>query len=269
MWIICALLVTLITTTPAFADTWDVTYYLRSPVVGSGPLASPGTYQLLLGPDYVPVYVLRAEVGWQFIGLYSGSVPGVPQDNYPAQLPAGFPVISFPLGTDAALAVDPPVVATPELHIKALSTGLGRYIAPLVVPTLQRWTAAGATQLLRAVGLPAIRRGVFIALPTVTLEVEPWCSGLQAIKWEGLFALGVMLCLAARQGLSLGLLVLLAVAPFVAIETNMLRVAAIGVAFSHGYGWPIKEPIALATLAAGLLQLGGVSVLVSRRGRHG
>jgi hypothetical protein len=51
-----------------------------------------------LAPNYVTVYV--HDTNWVFIGMYGAPANGAPQ----AVLPAPMPAISFPAGTDIAVA---------------------------------------------------------------------------------------------------------------------------------------------------------------------
>jgi len=112
MKLILVLLAFLLFTVPVYADimtSYDVTYYLRGDVSRHHTFYGPGSYEFLWTPDYVTVYDFRP-TGGQFLGFYGQ-----------AALPPGIPPISFPSGTDGAVAVpitiidgDPPGVAVPE-----------------------------------------------------------------------------------------------------------------------------------------------------------
>ena len=93
---------------PASADmvtTYDVTYYLRGDISQPTLFYGLGSYEFLLGPGYIPVYLKRDD--FDFIGMYGAPALGYPQ----AMLPASMPVIAFPAGTDGAIAVPITVVA--------------------------------------------------------------------------------------------------------------------------------------------------------------
>jgi hypothetical protein len=74
---------------------WDVRYFTRGDISQVSGFYGPGTYEFLLAPDHVSVYLLQGgTIGTQFLGYYGTVV-----------LPDGFPVIAFPSGTDQAVAV--------------------------------------------------------------------------------------------------------------------------------------------------------------------
>jgi len=148
-------------------------------------------------------------------------------------IPSSTPLTITETYTENGVAKDPPVqmstFAVPEL--KLLRTMFpkhiyGRELAAVANPPLQGLTAWGATAILRGLRIHAIREnGYFIFLPSARLEVQEWCSGLVSVKWFLLLGLA----LACLPGLDWRWRVLImALAPAIAVETNMLRVAGIG-----------------------------------------
>jgi exosortase/archaeosortase family protein len=261
---------------PANADLrtdYDVAYYFRGPVSQATHFYGDGVYMFLLAPNYVPVYV--HDTNWVFIGIYGASANGPSQ----AVLPASIPAISFPAGTDIAVAGPiysgggTPVAATPELAIlrRLVSRHLyGHQLAAIANPPLQRVTAWGAAKMLNTVQIPAVQRGVFVDLPTVRLEVEKWCSGLVSIKWLLLVAAILLFVGSAPWPWKL---VLLVAAPLIALEVNMLRVASVGAGieiFGHAARSALKEWLAWGATGLGVAQVIGLGLalpwLSSRRG---
>jgi exosortase/archaeosortase family protein len=161
-----------------------------------------------------------------------------------------------------------PVVGTPELAFLRRHIG-GQQLARALNPALQVVTAAGATAVLRALDLPGVRRNVFIDLPTVSLEVQEWCSGLVSMKW--LLALGVVVALGVVActgvaGLPWAVLIVLA-APIIGLEINILRVATIGMGIER-YGHAAKDAIGWGVLVFGITQivwLGTLGTFSARR----
>lgn len=157
----------------AQATTWDVTYYVRANVA-AGPFVGPGAYLIIAEGAYG--YTDR----WNYLGPY-GQAP----------LPASMPAISFPAGTDAALAV--PVIGAPEPRV--LHRILSRHLGSLTLKRwfdrpLQRATAWGVSLTLRALRHDArLVEGVYVSLPSATIWIHDACSGLVAIKWLTLLAL--------------------------------------------------------------------------------
>jgi len=113
MFFMVAVLVLL--TVPAEADlittSYDVQYYLRGDISQSHIFYGPGSYEFLWTPNYVTVYLLAAN--WEFIGMYGAPALGYPQ----AILPDSMPVIAFPAGTDAGIAVPITIVGTPRVAV--------------------------------------------------------------------------------------------------------------------------------------------------------
>jgi len=159
------------------------------------------------------------------------------------------------------------ISAVPELAIlPVLSRHIGgRRLNRLVNPTLQRMTAWGAAMLLRVLQIPATVHGIYIGLPSVTLEVQEWCSGIVAMKWLTLLALVVALVGAGRLPWKVALIV---AAPFIALETNILRVAGIGASievFGYASRGTAKEWLGWAAMALGVVQVVGLGWLINRQ----
>jgi exosortase len=171
----------------------------------------------LKAPDNIPVYLQAS--GWQFQGFY-GQVA----------LPESMPTIAFSGAYDQAVATQVGgsgnAVAVPELAILSMLP-FNQKLKASLDPMLQHATARGATGLLRMLGLPAVQRGIYIDLPHASMEVSQWCSGFGNVKW--LLALGIGLIVLGRRRTPWSLaLLILAAAPLIAIEANVLRVAGIG-----------------------------------------
>ena len=98
---------------PAHATsvTYEVSYYLRGDIAQPALFYGPGTYEFLLGPGYIPVYLKRDD--FDFIGMYGAPALGSPQ----AILPASMPAIVFPAGTNGAVAVPITIVGTPRVAV--------------------------------------------------------------------------------------------------------------------------------------------------------
>jgi exosortase len=129
-------------------------------------------------------------------------------------------------------------------------------------PPLQRMTAWGATVVLRVLSLPARRQELFISLPTVRLEVEPWCSGIVSMKWLTLLA--IVLAFVVPGGIPWKAALIIA-APLIALECNILRVAAIGYwieSFGDASRVFAKEWASWGAIAFGVVQLAGLAWLL-------
>jgi exosortase/archaeosortase family protein len=246
---------------PASAQDWMVQYLRAGEVKDAAPVYPNGSYEFVRASDSIPVYLRRADI-WDFIGMYGAPYGGYPQ----ASLPGTFPTIAFPRGSDFAIVT--PVVATPELAIlrRLVPKHLyGQQLAALANPALQRVTAWGAATMLHAVRFPAVQRGVFVDLPTVRLEVAEWCSGLVSMKWLLLVATMLLFVGSARWPWKL---VLIVVAPLIALEVNMLRVASVGAGielFGHASRGAIKEWTAWGATALGVAQVVGLGLVMKRR----
>jgi exosortase/archaeosortase family protein len=182
--------------------------------------------------------------GFQFIGIRVSETPG----TYTG---ASFQNISGPISTYGVFAGSGSavVVAVPELSIlRSFSKHIGgRQLNAAVNPMLQRVTAWGAAKLLGAKSI-----GIHVILPDKILEVQEWCSGVSAIKWLMLLALG--LGLVSRIGLPwIGALVV--AAALIGIETNILRVAGVGYGYEEaGLSW--------ATFGFGVVQVVGLGYMM-------
>jgi exosortase/archaeosortase family protein len=163
------------------------------------------------------------------------------------------------------------VVAVPELAVlRTLTKHIGgRRLNAAVNPTLQRVTAWGATAILQALWIPAVQRGVYVDLSSVSLEVQEWCSGLYLVKW--LLLLALFLAVVGRQTVPWKV-ALIVVAPLIALEANVLRVAGVGVSYEilgyapeHWMGWGPKHWLGWGALALGVVQVVGLGWLINRQ----
>jgi exosortase/archaeosortase family protein len=243
--LIVPVLAFLLLASSAAAQDWMVQYLKTGVVQPTAPVYPNGSYEFVRAPDYVPVYLRRADI-WDFIGMYGAPFNGHPQ----ASLPGTFPVIAFPGGSDFAIAT--PVTGVPELAILRSFTKHigGRQLNAAVNPMLQRITAWGAVKLLGAKSV-----GVYVVMPNVILEVQEWCSGVSSMKWLMLLALG--LGLVSRIGLPWTAALVVAAA-MIGLEANMLRVAGVG----YGYD---KELLGWGALALGVGQVLGLGLVMNRR----
>jgi hypothetical protein len=97
--VVFVLILALLVTPVGAATIWDVEYFPQGDITH---FYGPGTYDLLLGPGYITVYLMTGPPNWTvFIGMYGAPALGYPE----APLPDGFPMIAFPPGTDQAVAV--------------------------------------------------------------------------------------------------------------------------------------------------------------------
>ena len=99
------------------------------------------------------------------------------------------------------------------------------FTEPLHQPFQNRSALIGV-ELLRAVGIPASREGVYVILPNVTLEVARACSGVNYLV--AVIALGLPLAYLYQRSLWRRI-VLIGSAVVVAALSNGMRVALIGV----------------------------------------
>jgi exosortase/archaeosortase family protein len=185
--------------------------------------------------------------GFQHFTSPLSEAPG----NYPIDQ-SRFINESGPLSTYGTFFADSgsvQVIAVPELVILHI---YGPQLNAVLNPYLQRATAWGAAKLLRALQVPAVLDGRYIVLPSVTLEVQEWCSGVSSVKWFAL--LGLLLALTSGAGVPQRLAIFLT-APLIAIEANMLRVAAIGAGYEIWQGSSLKEGVGWATLILGVGQV--------------
>jgi exosortase/archaeosortase family protein len=182
------------------------------------------------------------------------------------------PSISFPAGSTHAVAVPVNIsyggshtVGMPEPAVlrRMLPRHIyGRQLNAALNPPLQRLTAWGTAGLLRAARFSAVQRDAFVDLPSVTLLVEEWCSGLVSIKWLLLMALALIFIGRSPWPWKVALVV---IAPLVAIEANVLRIAAVGAAYELGYnGWALKDWLGWAAISFGVVQIVGLKCLSHR-----
>jgi len=161
------------------------------------------------------------------------------------------------------------VVSVPELAIlRRLPRHIfGPQLHALLNPSLQRVTAWGAATMLRAIRIPAAQRGVHVDLPSVSLEVQEWCSGLVSMKW--LLLLAVFIALVGSGSLPWKVALVLA-APLIALEANTLRGAGIGLGLEAGgydYRSLLKDGTGWVALALGVVQVIGLGRWMNRRAR--
>ncbi len=231
----------------AFADTWwDVHYFQAGQPTGT--FYGDGAY----------IFVYEPATGRTVVGVHDGSWVRLGYLGDIA-LPAGLGPISFPTGTNEAVAVPGlfggggggggGVVSAPELAILRRVTKRvgGQHLARVLNPPLQFVTAWGAAHLLNAP-----RKGYRIILPSTTLEVVEWCSGLTLMKW--LLVLAGLILVIVRPPWQAALALLLVV-PVIALEVNILRVFAIGLGYEWGYGWAVKEWMGWAATVLGVAQV--------------
>jgi EpsI family protein len=112
------------------------------------------------------------------------------------------------------------------------------FTEPLHWP-LQNQSAHLAIHVLWAVGVPAYREGTFILLPNVALEVARNCSGVNYLI--AVVALGIPLSYAYLKGIWRRAVVVGA-ALGVAVVSNGLRVALIGILAYHEFEWGLHGP---------------------------
>jgi exosortase/archaeosortase family protein len=264
MMLVLAVLSVLTFASPVFAQSWSVEYSRVGDVSFITPVFPPGTYELVNAPNSIPVY-LRQDTMWNFIGMYGGPAAGYPQ----ASLPESFPQISFN-GYDVAVVrpVGGFTVGTPEFAIlRRLTRHVGgvRFNAA-VTPPLQYVTAWGATGVLKALQKPVALRGLFIDWSPFAFEIEPWCAGTNTLKL--MLAIGLGLAVYLRPGWTRGL-ALVGLAGLIAIEANILRVAATALLYEQmgreAWGW--KEWIGGATTAMAVLQVVGPAWAVRKWSR--
>jgi hypothetical protein len=124
---VVVVIIALLICAPIFAEAttmWDVTYLTRG-APGTGGFYGDGAYEFLWTPDYTTVYL--HDGNWIFQGMYATPALGYPV----AILPDGFPLIAFPSGSDAAVAVPiiqpesgPVVTPEPSTWLLLLSAGM-------------------------------------------------------------------------------------------------------------------------------------------------
>jgi exosortase/archaeosortase family protein len=120
--------------------------------------------------------------------------------------------------------------------------------------------------VLRAAQIPAVPDGVLVHLSRVRLEVEEWCSGLVSMKWLSLLA-GILAVVAPHVGLGWRVALVL-VAPLIALEVNILRVAAIGAGIEWGglgYTNTVKEWTGWVAPVLGTAQVIALGLVARRR----
>jgi Transmembrane exosortase (Exosortase_EpsH) len=183
---------------------YDVTYYLRGDVSQYHTFYGPGSYEFLWGPNYTAVYL--QDGGWQFIGMYGAPALGYPQ----AALPAAMPSISFPAGTDGAVAVTVVRADEPGLFLDQI-----RYLAPRWLQVFTAWTVARVTGG-RHVDTMIVFSGLWVV-------VDPQCTGLAKMTYSVLLALCLMSVVKPWRWR----LAMLAGAPVVGFAVNIGRIVGL------------------------------------------
>lgn len=241
---IFVILAVLLVAGPASADTWQLDYLVRGSVGQATHFYAPGSYEFLLTPTSVPVYIFDTPT--RFLGFY-GDVA----------LPADLPPITFPTGFDQIVAfrVTTPVVSVPERAIiprfhRMLRFGFGWGLEATLTRQLQRMTTWLAAAVLRAP-----HSATEIYLPTVTLSVGENCSGLQTLALM-LVAAGLIVAVRRRTLVFCGMIGLAAIV--FALEANASRVVLIALGGVH------RDWIQTATTGFALAQLVGLGRLVAR-----
>jgi len=244
-----------------------------------------------VGMNFEPRFVLHLEALLARVVAPDGSVlldPGVAQITVPfgpsdPLLPGDYAIdrSGYSINILGVVNVGPPfsglasfaptsgyqrVVAVPELAVlRRLMPRKHVELAAILNPPLQHLTAWGATAMLQAIRTPAVQRGTHVDLSSVSLEVQEWCSGLYSMKWLVLLAL--FIAVFVKQSLPWKVALVLA-APLVALEANMLRVAATGVSLEF-VGHPYKDWMGWGAMALGVVQVVGLGRLMNRRGSVG
>lgn len=104
----------------------------------------------------------------------------------------------------------------------------------------QVFSATVAGELLRMLGAPVYREGVFLHLPSITLEVARACSGVNYLI--AVIAIGIPLaCLFLEKWSRRIALLLFGIV--VAVLSNSLRVALIGLLAYYGFEGPLHGPL--------------------------
>ena len=136
----------------------------------------------------------------------------------------------------------------------ALEQTAGQALLPLLAET--------TGELLRLGGIPVQRQGFLLILPNCVVGIEQACSGLRSLQ------AALMVALAAGEFLGLSLIrrgVLLALAPAVAIVTNLARTLALSLAGFHGGSAAIQtwhDRTGLAAMIACVLLLFAIAGLI-------
>lgn len=121
----------------------------------------------------------------------------------------------------------------------AFPLGFLVFMAPLpdgviaaVSEPLQRLAAWFAALALAALGIPSVREGLLVHLPTVTLEVTEACNGLRFLL--AMIVLGTAFAWQTQRGVARRLTIV-ALAVVVALAANVVRVTGTGW-LAHHYG---------------------------------
>jgi exosortase len=131
------------------------------------------------------------------------------------------------------------------------STLLGQITFPLQIVASKT-----ANFLLMLVGIPAVREGNIILLPTARLEVAEACSGIRSLF--SLITLTVIYGYLAETKFALRVLLVLMAVP-ISILANALRIAVTGVVVEH---WGIEGAQGTIHLLSGWLIFAGSLALV-------
>lgn len=125
-----------------------------------------------------------------------------------------------------------------------------------------------AAQFLHLVGVPALREGTTIALPEITLEIVPGCSGVSQLIV--IIAMGLPVAYLFLEGF-VRRAALMGAAVVIAYLSNGLRIAMVGFLAYKGLGsgnlreWHLVEGLVVSS--AGYMLLGGCLVVLMRTQR--
>ena len=232
---------------------------------------------IALSVAYAGVVQMLVEQWWSnsmyshsfLIPIISGYVVWTGRDRIaaawgPASYRAGIPALAMGLlllvmGSAGSIAAAQQVSLLPSLAGLVLLTGGTSLLRAVWFPLLyllfmipiwdvftermhlpfQMLSATLGTQLLHLVGVPAYRSDTFVYLPDITLEVAQVCSGVNYLI--ALAAIAVPLTYMSTASLARRVLVV-AIGVAVAILSNGLRVALIGVTLYTGISHDIHGP---------------------------
>jgi exosortase len=149
-------------------------------------------------------------------------------------------------------------------HLAAISFPLGFLILMIPSSTLAEWitfplqifASKTATLLLTGVGVPAVREGNIILLPTARLEVAEACSGIRSLF--SLITLTVIYGYLAETKIGIRVLLALIAVP-VSILANALRIAVTGVVVQY---WGLEGARGTLHLLSGGIIFAGSLLLI-------
>ena len=125
------------------------------------------------------------------------------------------------------------LLALPLLYLVFMVPLPGRVFEMVTLP-LQTYATGVTTAALQLFGIPALREGNLITLPTMTLGVVEACSGIRSLFTLLALAAAIALSLMTKMPVWQRVLLFLSAVP-VAIVTNAFRVTATGL-MAHTWG---------------------------------